>query len=264
MRTKYSRIKVANIIFSVLCIIIGLLELITGSDSDSRFYYVDNFFIRIIGLLFIIAGIGMLLKNLIAWRATIILSIISILELIVTFDYSYSMLDIVVTFIIMGIIYLAPVIFLLLPRVKKYYIDKGTIDEGNIDEEEKSEFYKTEYDKANMKENSGVGIASFVISLVSILLIIICFSLSNSNSSTITEVINSPADILLGLAFIGIFMLNVCGFGLGIAGLFFKKKKKTLSIWGIVLNLLLIMIFILILIIGIYAIRQQGNNTMTI
>jgi len=68
--------------------IIGFLNLVYGASSHSRYLVIDNMAVRAIGLIFIISGIGLLLRY--SWARSILLLsyIASIVEIFVTYDYA--------------------------------------------------------------------------------------------------------------------------------------------------------------------------------
>lgn len=41
--------KISFLIFTILYLVIGVLDLIDGAASDSRFFYFDNLLVRFIG-----------------------------------------------------------------------------------------------------------------------------------------------------------------------------------------------------------------------
>lgn len=113
-------------------------------------------------------------------------------------------------------------------------------DTGEINKETKDETLK----------HSGLGIASFIISIISGVILWGCII-----TSTIVEVttIGGMSDIvagLLGLLIIFGGFLCVIGIGLGISGVIQKNRKKVFSILGIILNFTSILIIIGLMILG--------------
>jgi hypothetical protein len=121
-------------------------------------------------------------------------------------------------------------------------------------------------------KQSKLGIASFIIALVALLLIIITFVLATSNSAQFIEFVEevnarngvvTPEDIeTLGGDILGVLVLiMICMFGsIGVAlvgailafiGIFAKNRRKAFAIIGLVLNGLLIVGAIALFIIGI-------------
>lgn len=73
--------KIPVIVFAILYLVIGLLNLIFGADVNSRFFYFDNLFVKFIGILLITSSIGLFLRKEIAKRGIIIALILSIIEI---------------------------------------------------------------------------------------------------------------------------------------------------------------------------------------
>lgn len=99
-------------------------------------------------------------------------------------------------------------------------------------------------------KQSGLGIASFVISLINGLFVFGIIILS-----TIMEIAgvseDSGAVALLGLGAILVIIINLVGLGLGIGGCFVKERKKLLSILGIIFNIVPMLILAILIMIGL-------------
>lgn len=102
------------------------------------------------------------------------------------------------------------------------------------------------------QKHSGIGIASFVISILAGILIFLVFavagSLEVSTPGGIDE--NSTEAIMIGLAIIGLLFFNVLAVGLGIGGLLQKERKKIFAILGTVFSSFLILSVIGLMILG--------------
>ncbi len=102
------------------------------------------------------------------------------------------------------------------------------------------------------QKHSGIGVASFVISILAGILIFIVFavagSLEVSTPGGIDE--NSTEAIMIGLAIIGLLFFNVLAVGLGIGGLLQKERKKIFAILGTVFSSFLILSVIGLMILG--------------
>lgn len=87
-------------------------------------------------------------------------------------------------------------------------------------------------------KHSGLGIASFIISLVAglaILIAIVIAGIMEANTpGGIDE--NSPEAILLGLVLIGMMFLDLVALGLGIGALFQRDRKKIFAILGTIFS----------------------------
>src|SRR5690606_21142498 len=88
-------------------------------------------------------------------------------------------------------------------------------------------------DDMNLK-HSGMGIASFIISLVVgfaiFVAIIIAGVMETSTPGGLDE--NSPEAMLLGLVLIALLFADVAALGLGVAGLFQRERRKVFAILG--------------------------------
>jgi hypothetical protein len=225
---------IGNIMISLIFILIGIEEIINGADSGSRFYYIDNIVIRVLGFCFIVLSIGLLLRKEIARRGIVIICLISLLEAIVTYNYSYPLLETIMTFIIFTVILAAPLLFFLNPKVKLYFTSSKNELSSSYD-----------YNSMNYK-HSGVGIASFIIATINILsTIYVIIELAGSG-----DYIEGAAQPLISLLIIFVLVSCIIGLPLGIAGLFSKNTKKSFSIWGIVINGLFVVFLVLVVLIA--------------
>lgn len=102
-------------------------------------------------------------------------------------------------------------------------------------------------------QHSGPGVASFIISLVTILgyaaififIIMKASSMVNENSKLIAE--SSKAIMLIGLSVITLSALNVIGVVIGIIGLSIRKRRKVFSVIGTIINGVIILLFMLLI-----------------
>jgi hypothetical protein len=116
---------------------------------------------------------------------------------------------------------------------------------------------------SGMQKHSRIGIASFVIGLVSMfifcLAIVLAFgyglSITATNPSFQVEQSN-PTVLGLGLLLFSSPILSLVGAVLGFVAVFQKDKKKLFSVLGIVLNLLIMLAFCALLVIGL--VGQSG------
>ena len=102
-------------------------------------------------------------------------------------------------------------------------------------------------------KHSGIGIASFMISIVSGLFLFLLVAIAGIIEATTPGGIDeeSPVEIVLGLGIILGFGLNLVGIGLGIAGVIQKNRKRTFAVLGLVFNLGIIILHIAIVAFGI-------------
>lgn len=100
------------------------------------------------------------------------------------------------------------------------------------------------------KKHSGIGIASFVMSLVSITISVVTFTLIATMlpNKEISE--KSPEAIAIGLAFIAALVISLIGAALGIGGLFQPNRKLLFAILGVCLNVLIVLGVIGLIVLG--------------
>ena len=91
-------------------------------------------------------------------------------------------------------------------------------------------------------KHSGIGIASFAMALVVLIgtfaLVVVAGVMEASTPGGINE--ESPAAIMLGLSIIGMMLLNIVAFGLGIGTLFQSGRKKLFGVLGMAFSALTI------------------------
>jgi hypothetical protein len=101
-------------------------------------------------------------------------------------------------------------------------------------------------------KHSGIGIASFVISImaggISFLLVLAAGAMEASTPGGIDE--ESAAAIVLGLMIIGMVILNLVALGLGIGGLLQKERKKIFAILGTIFSGLTVAGIMFLMILG--------------
>lgn len=118
------------------------------------------------------------------------------------------------------------------------------------------------------KAQSKLGIASFIVGLVSLVVIIVAIIIAttfimdyisfNGNTNTVASIEDQVNDLndIMPLAIAGLLLLfsvgsSVVGLILGIVGACSKDKRKVFSVIGIVLNALLPVGFVTLFLIGI-------------
>ncbi|MBN1552965.1 hypothetical protein JW979_15935 [bacterium] len=101
-------------------------------------------------------------------------------------------------------------------------------------------------------KHSGLGIASFIISISSLIFIIFVFVLAGmiamSNPSGIPD--DSPILMLIGFLVIIGLMAAMIGIGLGIGGICTKTRKRLFAILGTVINGVIFLTVIFLFIVG--------------
>ena len=104
-------------------------------------------------------------------------------------------------------------------------------------------------DEQALLRHRGLGIASFIIAMVVLLLILLVFGVAGALR---VSGVKSPAiDVVIGLAAIALWLANLVGIGLGIAGLIDKTSKKTFPILGLVIGAGTLAISVGVVLIGI-------------
>lgn len=112
--------------------------------------------------------------------------------------------------------------------------------------------------------HSRMGLASLVIAVLAIIAIVLFFVISVSVASS--AVGNDPQSFdptsidqnsplastfaLLGLGLIGSVLLTVVGFGLGVAGLIQRRRKRLFAILGTILNGLVVLSVLTLFVLG--------------
>jgi hypothetical protein len=101
-------------------------------------------------------------------------------------------------------------------------------------------------------KHSGLGIASFIMSILVGLLLFVMFAIAGIMEASRPEGIDetSASAVVLGLFILGFLALAVVAFGLGIAGLCQKERKKVFAILGTIFSAVTVLGTILLLLIG--------------
>jgi hypothetical protein len=107
--------KITYIVGWYSCVI-GVLNLIGGAAHNSRFYEIDNIVVRIIGLTFVVAGIGLLLSHNWAKYILLLTYIVSIVEILITYDYTHYVASYFVIRIILIVIFFGVPTWVLIRR----------------------------------------------------------------------------------------------------------------------------------------------------
>lgn len=100
----------------------------------------------------------------------------------------------------------------------------------------------------NTRKHSRIGIASFVIGIVAVLIFCLAFQID----------VSSLTVLALGiLRWISSPILSLVGVGLGFGAVVQKNDKKLFGIIGLVINLLIILVFCVLVVIGMAG--QSGS-----
>ena len=120
-------------------------------------------------------------------------------------------------------------------------------------------FYSEQTAPAELK-HSGVGIASFALSMLSGVSLFVLFGVAGYMESQspggMSE--DDPSTMLLGVALIGAGMAQILAFVLGVVGLFQANRKKIFAILGTIFSLLAILTFGGLMVLGIVIQAQSG------
>jgi len=99
-------------------------------------------------------------------------------------------------------------------------------------------------------KHGGLGIASFVISVVVLILVFVLFAIAGimkpSNPQTMSAI-----NTIIGLVFILLLFMGLIGIGLGVAGAVQKKSKKVFPVLGIVIGTGTLVLSLILVVIGI-------------
>jgi hypothetical protein len=134
MAKKIISTKTALIIVNILFMRIGLLDLIFGADKSSKYYYYDDIFVRISGVMYIISSIGLWLKKDLARKTIIFLNLLSMIEVIITTNLAdMNRLEGILFLSGMMFIFIGPIMFLLVPSTKAY-LKNINIDENSTND----------------------------------------------------------------------------------------------------------------------------------
>jgi small-conductance mechanosensitive channel len=108
------------------------------------------------------------------------------------------------------------------------------------------------------QKHSRLGIASFVIGLVSLIIFCLAVVLAfgygvsiASSTPSVQSLESSPTILVFGLMMLVSPFLGLVGAVLGFVAVFQKDKKKLFGILGIVVNLLIVLAFCALLVIGL-------------
>jgi hypothetical protein len=105
-----------------------------------------------------------------------------------------------------------------------------------------------------VQKHSGIGIASFVIGILVVIMLCITFAVAGG-SSGISSTGSSYSNLMTGIGLLacGTIALALVGVGLGIGGIVQKNVKKVFGIIGLVLNALVLLGLCGIVALGIMA-----------
>ena len=99
------------------------------------------------------------------------------------------------------------------------------------------------------KRGNGPGVASFILSLINVVIWIIGIYFSYSlTMSGFTE--EDPEVAALGMVMLVAFITTIVGMILGIVGCALSNRRKAMAITGLIINVLLLLLVIVLIILG--------------
>jgi|SRR5215510_13132453 len=105
-------------------------------------------------------------------------------------------------------------------------------------------------DEQIVAKHGGLGIASFVISVVVLILVFVLFAIAGIMHSSNSQAMNA-INTIVGLVFILLLFTGLIGIGLGVAGAVQKKSKKVFPVLGIVIGTGTFALSLILVVIGI-------------
>ncbi|MDR1614382.1 MAG: hypothetical protein LBS26_02305 [Campylobacteraceae bacterium] len=111
------------------------------------------------------------------------------------------------------------------------------------------------------RKHSGLGIASFIMSILSIIciftLLVVAGTIEVSTPGGMDE--NSVEAVIIGACYFLFVGFSIIGIGLGIAGLFSKERKKLFAILGLIFSSAILFISITVMVIGLQMVSGNYN-----
>jgi hypothetical protein len=104
-------------------------------------------------------------------------------------------------------------------------------------------------DEQVVVKHGGFGIASFIISVVVLILVFALIAIAGIMKSSDPQMM-SAIDTILGLIFILSSFIGLIGIGLGVAGAIQKKSKKVFPVLGIVIGTGTFVLYLILVVIG--------------
>ena len=101
-------------------------------------------------------------------------------------------------------------------------------------------------------KHSGIGISSFVISIIGSVCMFVLFALAGAMETSRPGGMDerSAQVVVLGLLIIAMLFMNLVAVGLGVAGLLQKERKKVFAILGTIFSGITVILTVVLLIIG--------------
>ena len=102
------------------------------------------------------------------------------------------------------------------------------------------------------KKHSGLGIASFITSIISAILIFILMVAAGLIAASSPGGMDqaSPAAVMIGLLLFAFLFISLVALGLGVGGIFQKERKKIFSVLGAIFSAVTIICTVSVVILG--------------
>jgi hypothetical protein len=100
-----------------------------------------------------------------------------------------------------------------------------------------------------VRTHKGVGIASFITGVTSVILILALIGIAGVMTSTGKA--TPEMNMIIGLGMFGAFFVDLVGIGLGFVGALDRASKKTYPALGLALNIGILALFAVLLVIGL-------------
>jgi len=108
-------LKKRTIIFSILYIVIGALELIFGSDASTKLFFLDNIMVRLGGAVLLVSAAGILLDKEAARKGMLAALILHLVELVIGAPANATASEIFPTVAMLIVVYI-PMLYLAFPE----------------------------------------------------------------------------------------------------------------------------------------------------
>lgn len=101
-------------------------------------------------------------------------------------------------------------------------------------------------------KHSALGITSFILSIVVGGLILVTFLIAGVMEMRSPEGMDERAlsTVVIGLAIIGLILMELLAFGIGVGGLFQKASKKLFALLGIIVSSLTLIVTLGLIVLG--------------
>ncbi|MDR2081386.1 MAG: hypothetical protein LBP54_05815 [Campylobacteraceae bacterium] len=103
-------------------------------------------------------------------------------------------------------------------------------------------------------KHSGLGIASFILSVINIVSIFVLFVIAGALNVSGEE--DEATDVIIGAFFLFFMLTTIISIGLGIAGLVVKDRKRMFAALGLIFSVVIFLLSIFLIIVGLYMISD--------